>query len=57
MVAVLATYENFTGAEVIHEFAGPVMAAAIVSASFGYAYLTRGKAPARASAQQDRANS
>jgi high-affinity nickel-transport protein len=42
-VAVLATYENFTGAEVIPELTGPVLAGGIVACSFAYAYAKRKK--------------
>ncbi|HEU4984052.1 MAG TPA: hypothetical protein VFT58_00315 [Nitrososphaera sp.] len=43
-VAALATYENLTGAEVVPEMTGPVLAGVIIVASFGYSYAARRKA-------------
>jgi high-affinity nickel-transport protein len=43
-VAALATYENLTGAEIIPELAGPVLAGVIIAGSFGYSFAARRKA-------------
>jgi high-affinity nickel-transport protein len=43
-VAGLATYENLTGAHVIPELTGPVLAGVIIAISFGYSFAARRKA-------------
>jgi len=43
IVAAAASYEILTHSVVLPEFTGPVLAVAIVSTSFGYAFATRNK--------------
>ncbi|NHI04591.1 hypothetical protein DYY67_0349 [Candidatus Nitrosotalea sp. TS] len=43
IVAFVASYEILTKSSVMPEFTGPVLAVAIVSTSFGYAFATRNK--------------
>ena len=43
IVAALASYEIITGAEILPELTGPVLAIGIISASFGYGLTTRNK--------------
>jgi nickel/cobalt transporter (NiCoT) family protein len=43
IVAAAASYEILTHSAVLPEFTGPVLAVAIVSTSFGYAFATRNK--------------
>lgn len=43
IVASVASYEILTKSAVMPEFTGPVLAVAIVSTSFGYAFVTRHK--------------
>ena len=43
IVAAAASYEILTHSVVLPEFTGPVLAVAIVSTSFGYAFTTRNK--------------
>lgn len=40
-VAALATYANLTGVKVIPELTGPVLAALIISSSFGYSFASK----------------
>ena len=41
LVASFTAYQILTGAEILPKFTGPVLAVSIVSASFGYAFVTR----------------
>jgi high-affinity nickel-transport protein len=43
-VAALATYQNLTGAEVMPELTGPVLAGVIIAGSFGYSFASKRKA-------------
>jgi len=42
-VAVVASYEIITGAEILPEMTGPVLALVIIAASFGYGFATRNR--------------
>lgn len=42
-IAAVAAYETLTNSEILPELTGPVLAVTIVSASFGYAFVTRKK--------------
>jgi nickel/cobalt transporter (NiCoT) family protein len=43
VVAAVATYENLTGAEIMPELTGPVLAGGIIMSSFAYSFATRRK--------------
>jgi high-affinity nickel-transport protein len=42
-VAALLSYETLTNSEILPEMTGPVLAAIIIIASFGYAYASNKK--------------
>ena len=42
-VAAFVSYEIITGAEILPEFTGPVLAIGIIGASFGYGFATRNR--------------
>ena len=43
-IASVVAYETLTDSEILPKITGPVLAVAIVSASFGYAFTTRKRA-------------
>jgi hypothetical protein len=42
-IASVIAYETLTNSEILPKITGPVLAVIIVSASFGYAFVTRKK--------------
>lgn len=51
-IAAASTYGNFTGTQIMPEMTGPVLAGAIVSVSFAYAFATRKNASKLVSASK-----
>lgn len=42
-VAAIASYDIITGAEILPELTGPILALVIIATSFGYGFFTRNK--------------